>query len=309
MMTLIPAAIALITMANASQSSTDMAAPAQWRAEYVPSSTNDAELSGLLRALNARTLTERSRAQAVFVVPGPDLPAEKLGEISEDMIVMCRIVDKVIVPGFSTTATVDTLDPFAGRTFDSRSQTQGLYLDGYGALFFVEVGFPLLQPPQETEQPKTEQSGDPLWSQTVDELRGVPAKQSRAEPPAYDAGKVNSLKATLIRSLRHAANLRIPGPQDHVTVVITTRVQPASSAYATTQPQSTLWVGPSAGGGSDVLVLQTTKPDVDAFAKDSLSLEEFTKKVRILRSWSSGGQQATLSTGTVLPSAGTPTAY
>jgi len=311
-MALISAAIVLITMNNASGSSEEPTTAGEWRAEVTPGSAEAeaAAVSSLLRALDAKTHAENRWAQAlqtVFVVPGPHLPVESLVQITEDMAVMCRILDKAIAPVRTPSDTAGAVDVLNRQSPYGRSQTQGLYLDGYGALFFVEVGFPLTRPPQEQEQPDTGQPGDAVWSQTVDELKGVPPRQSRPRVPAYDAQRVESLKTALVKSLRHAANVRVHGAQDRIALVVMTRWQSGSSAYVGSGRgfRSTGWMEQAGSMSSDVLVLGTTKVDVDAFAKGDLTLEQFTEKVNTLRSWTGSAQQPTSSTGIALPGSGT----
>lgn len=253
-------------------------------------------LVDIVDSTNDQRLWEQA-GQAVFVVPAPDLPADGLTAVSEDMVVMCRIFDKATGPARRTVAIGGQFDPYGGyayggRTLDGGSRTQGLYLDGYGALFFVEVSFPLAAVPQEQEQPKTEQSADPLWRQTVEELQGSPQKQAEAAAQEYDAQKVENLKSVLIKSLRHAANLRVRGPQDVIAVVI--RVQNGSAVadiYGDRWSEAMMSRSP-ASGSSDVLVLRTTKADVDAFAKGDVPPEQFAGKVQVLRSWTHSAPQA-----------------
>ena len=106
----------------------------------------------------------------------------------------------------------------------SRAQgTQGLYLDGYGALFFVPVDYPLVPTePQEPAQAKAKESADSVWSATVQEMTGQPGdqQQSARSAPAYDPQKVENLKKAAIKTLAHASNIRMRRPQDMVTLVV-----------------------------------------------------------------------------------------
>jgi hypothetical protein len=308
MMTLIPAAIVLITLTNASESSTPVAA-VQSPAQFASAGRADTEMSSLLRALNGARYGDDSLAEAsqkVFVVPAPDSPGESLAQITEDMAVMCRIIDKAISPTSARTNPVSAYEPFVMGTFERRGQTQGLYLDGYGALFFIEVNYLLVQLANEPEPRETEPAGDAVWSQTRDELNGVPAKQPDASATAYNAQKVENLKSALVRSLRHASNIRVRSSQDRIALVITSCCQTGASVYTTTpaQPRSRVWVDTPGDTSTDVLVLLTGKSDVDAFAKNTLTPEQFTDKVQVLRSWTASAQQPVLSppTGVVLPS-------
>jgi len=263
------------------------------------------DLAALLNAGGGRSigwpwLEQDSRT--VFVVPKPDLPLDALAAITEDMTVMCRILDKLMLQAALIVPAPDTLDPFGRATAESYMQPQGLYLDGYGAVFFVEVEFPLAPGPQGQGQPKTEPSADTLWSQTADELKGITQNQDAAIVQEYDAQKVENLKKVLVKSLRHAANMRMPGTQEQVTVVAMARISGNSTGSA-----ARFRVEPSASERANVLVFRTAKADVDAFARGTLTLEQFTEKVRILPSWARSRQQAAPSTGLALPSSGSST--
>lgn len=305
MITLISTTMVLMSMAGSADMASTSPAGLEWRAE-VPSSSqqSDAAMSSLLRALNAWG-GESPWAQAsrtVFVVPGPDLPAEGMARISEDMAIMCRILDKAMAWANRAAASqIDTTVPpdISGiEIAEGRFWTQGLYLDGQGAIFFLPVGFPLVPPAQEPAAEKSEPSKDPLWSQTADELRGVPQEPAQTGRRQYDAQKVENLKAALIAVLRHAANLRTRGPQDAITIVLSSRAeQPNRVGWVFRSgrwdyqggtglaPQQAAAPGGSLPDWSAVLILRTTKGDVDAFAKGDLSPEQFTGKVQVLKSW------------------------
>ncbi len=249
---------------------------------------------------------DQARAM-VLVVPGPDLKPETLAGLTEDLTVMCRIFDKALYPGRRSTgrsAYPRTGDmALLGRLLTPQSgRTQGLYLDGYGALFFIGVDFPLVAPPQEKEGAKPEESVDRVWSQTMDELRGQQEPREAGETgPAYDAQKVESLKVTLTKTLRHAANLRVR-PQDQITIVVGSRVTTGRPLqehlrYFYSSPgrrapvpmtdrkrPDTALADPAA-----TLVLRATKSDVDALAAGKLTADQFAPKVQIL--WSAAPAQ------------------
>lgn len=243
--------------------------------------------------------------RTVLVVPGPDLTGEGIGQITEDLAVMCRIFDKATVwagrmlPG-QTAATIP-VDVSGIDIPENRVRTQALYLEGYGAVFFLPVDFPLAAPPQGQIPTPKESPGDPVWSQAANELRGVPQTTPKAAAPQYDAQKVENLKAALIGTLRHAANLRARRPNDVVTIVVTTRqnlavgrgaatlrgMDPYGSPYS--QPQA---AAPTSADAPTVLILRTNQSDVDAVAKGGMSREQFATRVQLLMSWSAPAAEA-----------------
>jgi hypothetical protein len=238
--------------------------------------------------------------RTAFVVPGPDLTPEGIGQISEDLAVMCRIFDKAAVwadsmpMGYPVAST--PLDVSGIEIAQDRVVTQALYLDGYGAVFFLPVDFLLAAPQEEKKEPKAERSDDPLWSQTADELRGVSQRPPKSPILAYNPQRVENLKIALLGTLRHAANLRIRQAEDAISIAIATRLSqadrqgwifsPSTPRFSQQQTVAPTGVSPDL---PTVLVLRTTKADVDALAKGSLSQEQFAAKVQTLKSWTSPG--------------------
>ncbi len=248
---------------------------------------------------------ERAR-ETVLVIPTPDLPAESLEELTEDMAVMCRIFDKSLLPtrvSFSTSASTGQIFSYViGR---QTSAAQGLYLDGYGVLFFLQVDYPLVPAQQQDQQPsQPQEQGDPVWSQTIEEMTGRQESRTQTDRSGavYDRQKVESLKRTLVKTLAHATNIRTPRPQDRITLVVGALDDRAG--YHFTRSTGISISVPGRGGlrnssgtsrgarietgaapaAAGVMIMHVAKSDVDAFAKDRLTLAEFTEKVQTL--WS-----------------------
>ncbi len=248
----------------------------------------------------------------VLVVPTPALPPESIAQLTDDMNVMCWIFNKAVLPARLGVGFVygDRSDVFLGS---GDWGTQGLYLEGYGALFFLRVDYPLVSTERnEPAQPKAQEPGDPVWAQTINEMSGKPTE----EPPgarkaqAYDPQKVENLKKTLIRTLAHASNIRMGRPQDAITLVVGALDEAKASAYGrfrgTGLGRSTARSGVGAGAAAQpatrnpaapLLILRVTKADVDAFAKSQLTLAQFTEKVQILFSPGVPSAPATSATG------------
>jgi len=313
MKTLISATILLLCWTDAPAQvavSSSSSAPAALSVQQQPATTTpDAALSKLQSAMievnqlpQAGDAGDRAR-DVVLVVPGPDLKPEMLAGLTEDMTVMCRIFDKALAPGGRSTGT--TL--YTGRAgalsqwfLKQTGRTRGLYVDGYGAVFFVGVDFPLVAPPQQNEPAKAQDATDRVWSQAVDELRGRQDVHATDKTwPAYDPQKVDTLKATLIKTLRHAANLRL-GPQDQVTVVAGSQNQSSTAAVQqqlrhlyqrsagrrpTPTPSNANRPDNPAADPAATLVLRVAKADLDALAAGKLTAEEFSPKVAVLWSW------------------------
>ena len=250
--------------------------------------------------------------QTVLVVPTPDLPADNVVELTEDMTVMCRIFDKALLP---SRVSVSTSDGVRSRILQylttgvDKQTAQGLYLDGYGALFFLDTDYPLA-PPQEQGQADAEpqEPTDSVWAQTIAEMTGQQSDEGRTAQ-TYDPQKVETLKRTLTKTLAHAANIRLRGPQEFITLVVgaldgdraalhtlygaRTRGRGMSRTSSSRGGRSSGWRSPATSGTRSapaaLMVMRVTKADVDAFAKGRLTLPQFTDKVQTLWSWPNWG--------------------
>ena len=211
-----------------------------------------------LTQLTRRTL-EYGRGGRVLVIPtAEEIKPQDLVTIMEDMNVMARIFDKKLAQSYLVQR-----QSFSSRiriSRDSRS-TGAMYVQGYGTLFLTKVDFPLSPPPEIPEEKKTEESTDPIWDQTKQEIY-MPEDVSRSrrrsgrseEIPSYDAEKVDDLKRTLTRTLKHAANIRGLKPDEWVNVTV------ISSA---------------------ALTIRAKKSDIDAFSEGELDFDKFRQKVVI----------------------------
>src|SRR6516162_5173523 len=109
------------------------------------------------------------------------------------------------------------IDVFA---FNGSGPMRNLYLDGYGALFMVNVGFPLVPPAAKTSEEKP--SGDSAWEEAKQELYGPGPGMRPGLPPGeeFSAEKVGKLKASLLEALKNASNIRGIRPDESVTVCV-----------------------------------------------------------------------------------------
>ncbi len=266
----------------------------------------------------------------VLVVPTVEMKAEDLAAIMQDMNIMNRIFDKKLnYPlrlGEGETIVLGGL--FAsnrGKHFISGDDkaTKAIYVGGYGALFFIKVNFPL-SPPRGVKIEKIEEGVDPVWEETKQEIYA--SKEARAtivaSPdnigfeevlkslragtsvlPEYDAEKVDELKRKLIKTLKHAANIRSLKPQDQVVLVVRGTPQPVvTTEIRITQNNEvgkTMVVTPrilkatSASLSSLVLTIRVKKSDIDAFSKGELDFNQFRERIQILTSQAKlGGEKS-----------------
>jgi len=241
---------------------------------------------------------QQSGGGAVLVVPAAELKVEDLATITEDMTVMSRIFDNKLSQARLTTGRrswyVEDYNPFLGR--DSGT-IEAIYLEGYGALFLMKVNVLLSPPPEALEEKETEEEdADPLWTETKQEIY-APEELSRRqigrseEKEKYDAEKVEELKETLIKTLKHAANIRALKPdQSVILTVIGGRSQSAtmtirrSGVYNSRGRTRIVQTAPGAQMGlfsPTVLTIRAKKSDIDAFSKGQLDFDQFLQKILV----------------------------
>jgi len=244
--------------------------------------------------LSARA--QQSGGGNVLVIPTAEIKPQDLVTMMEDMTVMCRIFDKRLEQSNLISGRFTTNYQILSRPFSWGSRSTGaMYIQGYGALFLTKVDFLLSPPPEAPEEKETEEEGtDPLWTQMRQEIYApeeVGRGRRTGERPEekYNAEKVENLKTTLIKALKHAANIRVLKPDESVILTVTgkasqsgqldTRVYISGhSRYIATEPGG-------AGTGSlspTVLTIRAKKSDIDAFAKGQLNFDQFTEKTQLL---------------------------
>jgi hypothetical protein len=278
-----------------------------------------------------RGLFGSSRANSVLVIPNQEIKAEEILKINEDINVMSRIfVEKLSQERLAASSMSWAFAGSRGMTYGfpsffgrDGSTTGSMYLQGYGALFLMKVDFPLSAPPEvEKEEEEKEQAEkedvDQVWQQTREQMY-EPQETSRRrrgrterEEVKYEPEKVENLKTTLIKALKHATNIRILKPDESVVISITgsgsssnkivnmidlpgtdqTLViqekggKKATKIYTGGLPEDIEFSSPT------VFVIRAKKSDIDSFAKGDLNLNNFRDKVQILSYPLLGGNTA-----------------
>jgi len=186
-------------------------------------------------------------------------------------------------------------NPFIG--FGRGSDTiKTIYLEGYGALFLMKVDFPLVQPPveQEEEETEEEEDADPVWTQMTQEIYAPQEferrrRTDRSDVEEYDAEKIEGLKETLIKTLKHASNIRalktdesviltIVGKTIQSDTVVTRVYETIGDAIVTTAPEGIQ----TDISSPTILTIRAKKSDIDAYANDKLSFDQFSRQIQVL---------------------------
>jgi hypothetical protein len=249
-----------------------------------------------IAALLSRMGWQYNRSGSILVIPAAEMKTENLAAITEDMTVMSRIFDNKLSQAHLTTVRSSwSIGEYDSRLFGrSNGAIEAIYLEGYGALFLMKVNALLSPPPEAPQEKETEEEDtDPLWTQMRQEMyepeKVVRRRRGDRPEEKYDAEKVEDLKETLIKTLKHAANIRALKPDESVILTVIGKAgQPATSAIerlyeedysryiVTTSRAGTGFSSPT------VLTIRAKKADIDAFAEGKLSFDQFTEKTQLL---------------------------
>jgi hypothetical protein len=285
--------------------------PAKAKAKLVKSSGYGSRLARA-SVSTGRSMFYGSRsgsAGEVLVIPSAEITTEDIAAITEDMNIMSRIFEKNLQENHININSMffSSSDPFHVALMHGKSSTQGIYLQGYGALFLMKVDFPLSPGPQlEEEQEKEsqkEKDADPVWTEFQQQMYepGESKKEKiKNQEKEYDPEKVENLKTTFIKSLKHAANIRNLKPDESVILTITGSHLSSGYKSVRTIPgrndvividknnKTQIITGDRIGdiGLSlpTVLVIRAKKSDIDRFAKGDLDFDQFKQNTQILTS-------------------------
>lgn len=260
------------------------------------------------RAMSFSGVRKGSAGRAL-VIPKDPTDGKGLAEMAEDMNVMAHILDKAASEDRKSGRAMGI--PVFGRASWGGAAPQNLFLEGTGALFFLNVNFPL-QPASEKDA-ATEAKPKPVseWDTAKKEMAGPQGGgadglfafgenfehtwvwEGEASAP-YEADKVEALKDDLIAALKNAANIRKLKPDETVTVVVTgasalagaRTVKGKAEDKAARSRQMELVVvedhGTDRAPAPAKLVLRVKKSDADAFQNGKQDLNDFKRKVTVM---------------------------
>jgi DNA-directed RNA polymerase subunit F len=240
-----------------------------------------------------------------LVIPKDSADVKSLTETEEDMSVMARILEKAANDkGRKSQPEAMGIGVFG--TSGSGSP-RNLYIDGFGALFFLNVNYPLLPPTTKEQAPESKTETDSEWEKTKNELyrpqstgadlsfnftpfdSGTYVYTTGGPAEEYDEDKVTELKENLTAALKNASHIRRLKGDDTVTVIVTGR-NPGSSTKVTARrsqngssssSSSSSWSTSRSGSQPPAarLIIRAKRSDIESFQKDKLSADDFRKKV------------------------------
>jgi hypothetical protein len=251
------------------------------------------ETGDLQTFLDVIGLPGRGAARSLIVRTSTPEPGV-VTRLQEDMTVMQRILTKAVERELGREGRDAAMGIVLSALPGSRNP-QSLYLEGYGALFFMNVKFPLIAPPTTSEE-KPEKPTDTTWEETKRELYGPRSGKVRVfsapgsdSAPEYNPEQVQALKKELLEALKNATNIRDLRPEENVTVAViggrasaTARVRHDGRASGYSSRSEVNMAEDVRGSGREsTMSLRAKKADLDAFAKGSINLEQFEKRVAI----------------------------
>ncbi len=217
---------------------------------------------------------------------------------AEDLGVMSRILEDALQRELAKTQQSWQ----AGGTYPGligRPEPQGVYLEGYGALFLLRVDFHLAPRPA-AETGELEPDTDSLWIRTKQEMRGPPQTDSTEvyiplrRRARYDPRRVERVEAAILQALKQATNIRALKPDDSVAVAVLGGGAPtALEARAVVESPTARGRGTRSWGTAraystttaarqpTALTIHVTKAAVDAYAEGKLDSAGFREKATI----------------------------
>ena len=184
------------------------------------------------------------RGDSPLIIRSSETDAKTVAAEHEDLTIMGRILEKAI----------------SQRDEDERPEAMGIKLitvggpgggksmqiEGYGAIFMLNVNFPLVGPTNKTDEGENKGSNS-TWDEAKREVYGQPGGAdgnpfvARFPKEEFDPKRVEKLKDSLLDALKNASNMRNLKPDESVTVVV------RSSAGRMGGPVR-VHVGPKGGG-------------------------------------------------------------
>jgi hypothetical protein len=244
---------------------------------------------------------------SVLIVPAEPMDEKRREALTEDLTVMTRVLRKALGPhthaagGGYYGEEHGVLAPL----FDGR-RPESIYLEGFGALFVLDVPFALTEPEPRKPELREQPEEDSLWEQARREVTGhgalhpgmgmeTPGGMGKLRLPGYGGGfseeqprpdrkTVDRLIEVLLQALRHASNIRGLGPDESLAVVLLGPPPPRAikltkGPYGAAYAEDLLELGK---GRATTLTVRVKKAHVDALAEGEMSEEEFREHATVL---------------------------
>jgi|GEM_PF-1271498 len=232
--------------------------------------------------------SQRQDAPLIIWTTAPDAKAQT--QLSEDLTVMRHLLEKSMDDNASSEARrykamgIDVFMPSSGPSVRS------LYLQGVGALFILNVNYPLVAPEKPADTPKSTGSSSE-WEKAKREVYGQ-LEEMNDDPPgeAFDGDKVTKLQERIIEALKNGSNIRSLKSGESVTVTINggsnvngvgRKVVVGSKTIVNGKEVKQSRVVDGGVPNRTMLVVSVSKADLDALSGGKIKEDEFRKKVTL----------------------------
>ena len=203
--------------------------------------------------------------RGLVIVPGSNT---NMAQVKEDVTIMTQIMANQLHE-----------QGLASWTWPNAHNIETIAIDGYGVMFIMKVNFPLMDQaasPKEVQQ----ENEDSVWEQTRHSIQASHINVHLEQPSqSYDADKVDKLKKTLCKTLKHAANIRSLQGREWVVVVVNDDQKGQGARVLNGVDIFTTTVG--SGSAQATLVIKAHKTDIDRFAENEVDLDGFQGTVQM----------------------------
>jgi hypothetical protein len=213
----------------------------------------------------------------VFVIPSAETverEPEVLDKAIKDLNIMCRVFDEQLglpVPGWSDPLkqviylnySSQSTDLLSGFLRSESRNTKAMYIEGYGALFYMNVPFELVASPEAGKpEEAARETVDESWRRAEQQLYGAKEPSKDADSGRKDDPQAaENFKSKVIETLKQVGNIRCLEPDELVVVAV----------------RDSRWTG-----APPIMSFRAKKSDIDAWAKGGLDREQFREKLLIL---------------------------
>jgi hypothetical protein len=188
--------------------------------------------------------------------------------MEEDLNIMTRLIENALEKGLGDESP-DVKMGIRMYFSDAARSVRPLYLEGFGALFMIKVGFPVFAPPPAAEAKTQQPPADSEWEKAKRELstgteaRGAGPDFVFSGGPKYDPTQVEALKTVLVQSFKNATNIRHMNPSDFVAMTVFGHPSATVSTKRSSRPRTTA-AAPAAGLTPPTALAPPESPDAPA---------------------------------------------
>jgi hypothetical protein len=233
-------------------------------------------------------MTRPGAGSRALVVHTSQPDAKAQAGLEEDLAIMSHLLDKALedVPGAQGNGNrVLGIDVFFAP---GASPVRSLYLDNYGAVFFLKVHFPLVAPLEKHVEEKI--NADSAWEEARQDLYGQRGQGNGAGEPGeeFNQDKVDKLKETLFETIKNASNIKGLKGDDAVTICVSGgsnsggRVRKNKTGNTGNAGANiTITTASESAASRSFLTVRARKSDIDHYSKGQLKLEDFQKQCQL----------------------------